>query len=430
MWIPNEKNEIPCFRMKILKLSPYFYPEQISSSHLDRDLCEAFCEAGFIQENYVPMPSRGISDEERNEYKDKKIEVLNDGAIVVHRFPMVKEGKNSIQRALKYVLTNIIQLHKGKKAKDIDVIFAGSTPPTQGVLCSLVKKKLSKQYGRKVPFVYNLQDIFPDSLVNAKMTSKGSMIWKIGRKIEDYTYRNADKIITISEDFKTNIMEKGVPEDKIVVIPNWVNTDSVFPIKREDNILFERFGLDRSKFYICYSGNLGHSQNLELIVDVAKTIKDTMPDVIFVFIGEGAAKEQFEKTIQDEKLDNIKVFPFQPYEDIVSVFSLGDVGLIISKPGIGGSSVPSKTWSIMAAERPILASFDKDSELSSLIEAVDCGIAVDPDDKEGFIKAIRLFRSNAFIEKKGKNGRMYLSSELDKDKCVKKYVDTLKSVVE
>lgn len=85
----------------------------------------------------------------------------------------------------------------GVKYKNVDVIFANSTPPTQGMLAVFVKQKLSKN--KNIPFIYCLQDIFPDSLVNAKMTSKGSLIWKIGRKIEDYTYKSADEIITISD---------------------------------------------------------------------------------------------------------------------------------------------------------------------------------------------------------------------------------------
>lgn len=414
--------------MKILKLSPYFYPEQVSSSHLTNDLNRAFAKAGIVQENYVPMPSRGVSDEVRRAYKNKKTEVLNNGSIIVHRFPMIKEGKNSLQRALKYVLTNIVQLHKGKKAKDVDVIFAGSTPPTQGLLCAKVKKKLSKRYGHNVPFVYNLQDIFPDSLVNAKMTKKGSLIWKIGRKIEDYTYRNADKIITISEDFKANIMAKGVPEKKIVVIPNWVNTDNVYPVERKDNILFDRYNLDRDKFYICYSGNIGHSQNMDMLLDVAKEID--IPDVRFVLIGEGAAKEEVQRKVESEGISNVIMLPYQDYSEIAHVFSLGDVGLIISKPGVGGSSVPSKTFSIMAAERPILASFDEDSELCKLIKEVGCGVVADAKSKDELIKAIKELKSNDVERRQeGLRGKKYLMEYQNKDKCVSRYVETLRSVV-
>ena len=413
--------------MKILKLPAYHAPEQISSSHLSKDLEEAYVNAGIVTELYVPTPTRGISKEVRKEYKKKKYEEKYDGKIIVHRFSLFKEGRNPILRAVRYLLSNLIQYRKGVRAKGIDLILGSSTPPTQGMLCALVKKKLSKKYKKNVPFVYNLQDIFPDSLVNAKMTKKGSLIWKIGRKIENFTYRHADKIIVISEDFKRNIMEKGVPEEKIVIIPNWVNTENVYSVERKDNILFDRYGLSRDKFYICYSGNLGHSQNLRLLLDAAKSLKDELPDLHFVLIGEGAAKEELVNTIATEGIDNVTVLPFQPYEEISHVFSLGDVGLIISKPGIGESSVPSKTFSIMAAERPVLASFDQNSALCHLIEKVDCGICAEAGSLDAFTAAIHTLyterESNATL---GARGRAYLHEELDKDKCVGMYVEVLK----
>lgn len=411
--------------MKILKLSAYCTPEQVSSSHLSKDLTEAFLSNGITIENFVPTPTRGVTEEVRKRYKTIKYEELENGKMIIHRFSMFAEGKNPIQRTIRYVLVNIIQYVKGLHVKGVDVIYAGSTPPTQGLLCSLVKKRL------KVPFVYNLQDIFPDSLVNAGMTKRESIIWKIGRKIEDYTYKNADKIIVISEGFKRNIIEKGVPAEKIVVIPNWVNTDNVYPVEREKNILFDRYNLDRSKFYICYSGNIGHSQNLELLIETAKLIRNKLPDIVFVLIGEGAAKEELVELVKRNGLDNIVILPFQPYEDIAHVFSLGDVGLIISKPGIGGSSVPSKTWSIMAAGRPILASFDRDSELAKLIETTKSGIVVEENTVNGLEDAIQYLYANQSIGKKmGKNGNMYVHTKLNKDFCTQGYVKVLKDCKE
>lgn len=417
--------------IKILQLSPYFAPEQISSSHLSKDLTDGYINNGMVIENYVPTPTRGISAEVRKKYKKIKYEEIHDGRVIIHRFSMFREGKNPILRALRYLLVNIKQYFKGSRAKDIDLILAGSTPPTQGMLCAMVKKKLSKRYKKNVPFIYNLQDIFPDSLVTAKMTKKGSIIWKIGRKIEDFTYKNADKIIVISEDFKRNIMEKGVPEDKIVIIPNWVDSEKVYPIERKDNVLFSRYGLDPEKYYICYSGNIGHSQNMRMLLNTAKELKTELPDVRFVLVGEGAAKEEVTSIVANEGIDNVTVLPFQPYEDIAHVFSLGDAGLIISKPGIGNSSVPSKTWSIMAAARPVICSFDDDSALSKLIREVGCGVTAQAEEgTEAFKKAIyELYNNREKNAEIGALGRKYLTEYLDKDKCVGMYVETIKNEV-
>ena len=101
---------------------------------------------------------------------------------------------------------------------------------------------------KKIPFVYNLQDIFPDSLVGTGLVRNSGLIWKIGRVIEDFTYKHADKIIVISEDFKRNIMAKGVPEEKIVVVYNWVDQNVVKNIDRKDNKLFDRYHLNKNRF--------------------------------------------------------------------------------------------------------------------------------------------------------------------------------------
>ncbi|MBE5779165.1 MAG: glycosyltransferase family 4 protein [Clostridiales bacterium] len=417
--------------MKILQLVAYYSPERIASAHLSKDREEAFAAAGFTTELYAPTPTRGLSEEEYKEYKKVKQEKRYDGKLTINRFSMFREGKNPLLRAARYFLVNIGHYIKGTSVKDADVILCGSTPPTQGMLCGLIKKRLSRKAKRNIPFVFILQDIFPDSLVNAKMTKKGSLIWKIGRKIENYAYRSADRIIVISEDFKRNIMEKGVPEERIAVIPNWVNTDKVYPVKREDNILFERYHLDPSLFYICYSGNIGHSQNMDMLLDSAKALAEELPELRFVLVGEGAARDEVEARIIQENIENVIMLPFQPYEEISHVFSLGDAGLIISKAGIGGSSVPSKTWSIMAANRPVLASFDKESQLGSLIAEAQCGLVAQANDSEAFKEAVRkLYQNRDNASVMGERGREYLAKNLDKETCVNAYVNVLRQVTE
>ena len=417
--------------MKVLFLNAYFHPESVAFTHLEHDLLSALTKEKHEITVICPSPTRGISKEIAQQYKKIKTEDLYDGQVHAVRFWAPQEGKNPILRAIRYVWCNLRTYQLARHYADVDLIFANSTPPTQGMLAGLVKKALSKKKGKKVPFVFDLQDVFPDSLLNANMTKKDSIIWKIGRKIEDYAYRSADKIITISDGFKSNIVEKGVLPEKVRVIPNWINTDSVRPIRREDNILFDRYGLDRNGFYICYSGNLGHSQNLHLLIEAAKSLCNELPDVKIVLIGEGAEKENLEKKIQEERLTNIILLPFQPYEEISYVFSLGDAGLIISKPGIGTSSVPSKTWSIMAAERPVLASFDQGSQLTDLIEHLQVGITAPAGDLEALLGAVKTLYCNKEMNMEmGMIGRKYVSETISRDKCVGQYLQVMTEVTD
>lgn len=420
--------------MKVLQLTGYFLPEKAASIYLTENRLEAFGKAGIDTVIWASRPTRGLSDEEYEEYKHKKLEMMYDGKVTVKRFAMYREGRNPILRALRYSFNWIIQLWKGLMEKDVDVIYLASTPPIQGMLGALIKKF------RGIPFVYNLQDIFPDSLFNNGLAKKGGLLWKIGRVIENFTYKNADKIIVISEDFKKNIMAKGVPEEKIVVVYNWVDQNAVVDIPRERNKLFDAYGLDRSKFYVTYNGNIGLSQNLDMLLSVAEEFQSAKvqafhgneiccTDIHFVLVGNGAYLDEVKRIIAEKKLENVHLLPFQPYEDISHVFSLGDASLVISKPGTGAASVPSKTWSIMSASRPVLANFDE-NELKQIVEKHHCGIFTKAGDIEAFKQSIlALYNNREMAVEMGKNGRQFVMDNLTREVGTQKYVDVIKSVV-
>lgn len=364
---------------------------------------------------------------------------MYNGFMSVRRFPLFAEGKNPVLRALRYTLCWIKQFNRGLFAKDINCIYLASTPPIQGVLGGMLRKL------KRVPFVYNLQDIFPDSLAGTGLAKKGGLLWKIGRVIENFTYRNADKIIVISQDFKRNIMAKGVPEEKIVVVYNWVDQNMVVDVPRDKNKLFDMYCLDRSKFYITYNGNIGLTQNMEMLCEVARELEqEGLNDIHFVLTGNGAYWDTLVaklRGLKEEKrvkspdgteaitFGNITLLPFQPYEDISHVFSLGDASLVISKPGVGENSVPSKTWSIMSASRPVLANFDE-NELKTIIADNNCGIFTKAGDKAAFKAAIlKLYGDRELCKEMGKNGRQFVMDNLTKEVGTQKYVDVIRSVV-
>lgn len=408
--------------MKVLQLTGYFLPEKAASIYLVENRLEAFANEGFDMVIHASRPTRGLSDEEYAEYKNRKEEMMYDGKLRVHRFAMYREGKNPVLRAMRYSFNWIIQLWYGLTEKNVDCVYLESTPPIQGLLGSLLK------IFRNIPFVYCLQDIFPDSLAGTSLAKKGGLLWKIGRVIEDFTYKYADKIIVISEDFKKNIMAKGVPEDKIVVIYNWVDQNAVVDIPREKNKLFDKYNIDREKFYIEYSGNIGLTQNMDMLLEVMKELKTTHPDIGLVLVGEGAYKAQVEEIVKRDDLTNVTMIPFQPYEDISHVLSLGDAGLVISKPGVGANSVPSKTWSIMSASRPVLANFDE-NELKDILVGNECGIFTKAGDKDAFKRSIiKLYENRDLCKEYGRNGRQFVMDNLMREVGTQKYVDVIKDV--
>lgn len=408
--------------MKVLTFCAYFEPEIAASMYLTTNIFEDAANAGMEVELFAPTPTRGVDQVTIQKYKKIKYEERCNGKLRIHRFSMMQEGKNTIGRALRYILLNLAFVWKGLWTK-ADVMFIDSTPPTQGFMAALLKKV------KRIPIVYNLQDIFPDSLVHTGISKKDSLAFKIGRWMEDITYRNADKIIVISEDFKANIMAKGVPEEKIEVVYNWVDEQAVYHVDRTDNPLFDRYGLDRSKFYVAYSGNIGLTQNMELLVKAAEQLK-AHEDIGFIIVGDGAYKDELLKRIEEKQLKNITLLPFQPYEEIANVFSLGDVGLIISKPGVGTNSVPSKTWSYMAAQTPILTSFDLDSELCQLVQDNRCGVSVETDDADALVTALKDLKQNRQrCGAYGRNGRRYIDENLTRAIGTRRYISVMKAVV-
>lgn len=402
--------------MKILYLSSYYAPEIAASSYIFDNIREACVEAGHEIVLYAPMPTRGISQEVRNKYKNIPSEEKYGGKLKIYRFPMFREGKNPLVRALRYFLCNIMHFYKGLISRDIDIITVASTPPTQGALAALLKKI------KKKPVVYYLQDIFPDSLANTGLTKEGSFLWIIGRTMENFTYNNMDKIIVISQDMKENLINKGVPERKIDIIYNWVEADKIVPISKKDNILYKRYNLDPDIFYVVYAGNLGYAQNIEVILKTAKLLQKNT-EIKFLIFGKGAQEEEYKNLSQELDLNNVQFLPMQPYEEVSHVYSLADVSIVSCKAGFGGSGMPSKTWSIMSTGTPIIASFDEGSDLQRIIQGNRVGLFAKADDKEGLKTAIeRLYQDHELARSLGRNGREYILRHLTKNTGAKKYV--------
>ena len=406
--------------MRILYLPAYTYPERVAGSHLSKERNVAFVENGMTVDIVAPTPCRGLSMEEIKQYKNIRSESFHDGQINIFRFRMYREGKNPILRALRYTFCWIRQLFAGFSRK-YDLVLIGSTPPIQGTIGAFLSKL------RKKPFVFILQDIFPDSLVGTGLAKKNGVLWKIGNRISNFTYKHADKIIVISQDFKRNIMTKGVPEEKIEVIYNWVDENAIVPVKDEDNELFEEFGISRDKFRVVYAGNLGNAQNIGIIVEAAKRLKDN-DNIEFVIFGTGGLEDEIKATKEKEQLDNLKILPLQPYERVAKVYGLGNVCIVACKAGLGGAAMPSKTWSIMSAGRAVLANFDE-GELKEILENNHCGVFTKADDLEGFVGAIEeLSQHLEQCTEMGMNGRRFILENLTREVGTRKYVEVIRSV--
>ena len=405
--------------MKVIFPFSYYYPEQCAGIFVVDDLMHRLAAEGDESMIYVPTPTRNV----REGVEWKRKEVLCDGKMVVKRFHMYGEGKNPVLRALRYCFCELVYLHHLLWDK-YDVAFIDSTPPIQGLKLPIVR------LFRKCPVVYNAQDLFPDTLSGTGLAKRGGLLWKIGSWVARVTFNNTDKIIAISEDIKRTLVEvKGIPADKVVVVYNWVDSDAVVPIAKEENSLFEEFGMNRDKFHVVYAGNLGNAQNINIVVDAAARLRDN-ENVEFVVFGSGGLESDIRARIKAEGLKNLRLLPLQPVERVKYVYSLGDVCLVSCKEGLGGSAMPSKTWSILSCGRPVLANFDE-GELQMILTRNELGVFTKAGDLDGFVEAIRqLAAEPEKCAEMGARGRQFILDNLTKDAGTRKYAEVLRSVCE
>ncbi|MBQ3022826.1 MAG: glycosyltransferase family 4 protein [Clostridia bacterium] len=406
--------------MRVLIPDAYFNPEITAFTHLENDIINSLIERGHELKVICPIPQRGIDKETQEKYRHIKHETLMDGKIEIERFWVPKEKSNILSRAFRYFWCNFRGYQIGKKYKGIDMLFSESTPPTQGLLMSMLKKKL------KCSIVYSLQDVFPDSLVNAKMTKEGSLIWRAGRILEKYTYKKVDVIVTISKGIRKNLLRKGVPAEKIEMISNWVNIDNVYPVEREKNTIIDEFGVDKDKFLVVYAGNFGAAQGADIVLKAAKELEENR-EIQFVIFGGGSYFEDAKNEAQS--LSNVIINPLLPQSRVSEVYSLGDVSLITCKEGTGGASFPSKTWSIMACNTPIIASFDTESDLAEMLRASNAGECVAAGDAKLLADAIeRKYTKWKNGEGEDINLREYVEKNATKEICAGAYVTVMENL--
>lgn len=400
--------------MRILIPFSYYHPEQCAGLFVIDDMTEEAAKQGVESLITVPTPTRNVEPEA----KWCRNETLRDGMVQVHRFHMYGEGKSPVLRALRYLFCELIQLHY-MLWKKYDVAFIDSTPPIQGLKLPIVR------LFRKKPVVYNAQDLFPETLSGSGLANQGGLLWKIGMWVSNVTFRYSDKIIAISQDIKRSMVARGVPADKIEVVYNWVDEKAVQPVAKEDNPLYEEFGLSRDKFTIVYAGNLGNAQNISIVLDGAKEL----PDVQFAVFGTGGLEKEIRSRIEKEGLSNVHLNPLQPVERVRYVYSLGDACIVSCKEGLGGSAMPSKSWSIMSCGRPVIASFDE-GELKEILEKNNCGVFTHAGNVKEFVVEIKsLVTESSRCEEMGKNARRFILNNLTKEVGSKKYVEIIKSVI-
>ena len=386
-------------QLHIALVSAYFAPEITPITHLYADLAEDFCRYGARVSVVTNLPSRGLSEEERKAYLSRTDETTQEGYRILRVGLKTREKKNFLLRGLRF-LSNTRALYRAAKALKADVYLLGSMPPFLG----LVGAKLS----RRARTVYILQDIFPDSMIAMGKFTEWHPVVRISRRMEQRVYRRNSAFVTLSEDMKRTLTARGIEPHKIAVIPNWADTEAIVPVPREKNPLFEELGLPRNCFYAVYAGTLGILQEPDVMLDAAKLLREER-DIRIVIFGDGALLEHVKGRVMHEQISNVLLFPLYPNERVSEVYSLGDAALVPLKKGVTRFAMPSKTWSALAAGRPVIVCADAGSEWARSIEHESYGVCVTPGEAQEMADAIlRLHASTAPLEELGARARCYV----------------------
>lgn len=355
--------------MRIVIATPILYSPTSPFNHLFKDII-----GGFLDDGNQVVRLVAVENENETEYK-----YGYEGKNIEYKLYKRKSSDhgNIISRYVRDTLTNIREAIGILKLKNVDVLFEDVS------YSSFWAVKAAKMKGIKV--VAMLQDVWPDNAVQSHLISEGSFLYKYFEMWQKSVYKNADKLICISDDMKDFIVSKGVDADKIEVIYNWGYSDDVVDIPWEENEFVKKYNLSRDKFYAIYAGNIGKMQNVEIVVNAAKELQDR-EDIQFLIIGDGARREAIEEMAAG--LKNVTMLPMQPSELATHIYSAAGVNIIPLVAGGTKTAMPSKTGVVLSCGQPVIFTFGSGSRFAKMIEESGAGVSVDADNFEELAQKI------------------------------------------
>ena len=342
-----------------------------------------------------------------------RVEKTNWGSITRVQPFAGKTKSNLLRRAVGFILFSYLvglrALFAGKVWRRVDGVLAMSPPLTLGLIGWHTK------LFRGGKLVFNIQDIFPDAAIETGAITNKKII-SFASWLERTSYKCSDSVVLLSDDLANNVQSKIEQKfhKRVKVIPNFVDTQAITPMSRMTKYRTE-LGIDDA-LVVMYAGNVGFSQSLEMLVSAAREL----PQLIFVINGEGAARESLKKSAHG--LSNVRFGDYQDVSRLSEVLATGDIHVVPLKRGLGSVSVPSKTYSILASGRPVLAAVDIDTEVPRILAAADAGVCVEPDNSAAFISALRAMTLDPkTLSEMGERGRKWVENHASPASVAQRY---------
>lgn len=403
--------------MKVLLLTPNFYPEKtgigVSATESACFIADLDNEVGVI----TCLPH----------YPEWKILPEYRGKILVTE----KFEKNiTVKRAWLFVPKKVVTwsriLHEltfaGSTAlialfQKSDLLLSISPPLSASVVLSVVAKLKRK------PYWCYIQDIQPDAAICLGML-KNPFLLAISRFLERWIYRHANKLLVLSDGMKQNLVRKGVPDEKITILPLAVNVDKLEARPSAESIFRTTYGLENA-FVVLYSGNIGIKHNPQILVECAKKLAGDK-SIFFAIIGEGAAKAQIEEEITKLGLTNIALWPLCERKLLGDMLQSADILVVPQRKEVLDIVVPSKIVAYLTSKKPIIASVHPKSEAAVLLKKHNAGLVIAPEDAEALAEAICTLRDDTNLANElGENGYRLVREQFHTDVVREKFYKPL-----
>ena len=404
--------------MKFLVLTQYFAPEIGASQVRLASFCRELAQAGHSVEIVTAMPHHPVGrifpGYENQFYRREDWE-----GIPLHRVWLYAANGSNFKRILGYGSFALTCLFGLARASKPDFIFVDSPPPFLGVPGWLAAKWW------RVPLIFNVADLWPDSVRDLGILGDGLAL-KFAYWLERWIYRHSDVVTAVTEGIHSTLLEaKGLPLEKVLFLPNGVDTD-LFQPQPPDEIFKDNLGL-AGKRVILYAGNHGYAGAVEQILYAANLLRED-PSVHFLLIGEGSEKAKLMEMAERMSLPNLTFLGQVPLESMPAFLSISEIAVItLRKSQVMAGARPAKSFVMMAAGKPIALAAE--GEAARLIESAGSGLVVPFEDHEALTGAIvSLLRDPAGAAEMGRNGRKFVIENFKWSSLVRNWLEQLSGV--
>lgn len=301
----------------------------------------------------------------------------------------------------------------GLRLKDPDVIVALTDPPIIG-LAALLSARLFC-----CPLVISFRDIFPEAGQLLGNVRRPLIDWFL-HKVNRILFRHASHLIALGEAMRSLLIRKGADPSKVTVIPDWADCSTIVPGEKRNPFSLSHGLADR--FVVMHAGNIGVSQNLEVLLEAAALLED-LPDLSVVFVGDGVNRQALKSEAERRALTQVRFLPYQPRESLSQTFATADLFIVSVKPGLAGVLMPSKLYGILASGRPYVAAVDEQCDVARITCHYGCGLLVSPGDARDLAEKIRLlYHDRALTQNLGTRARE-AAQAFDRSRGVRAYFD-------